>query len=65
MEVVVTGIFELNTLVEHALGLKATLLSIYPIFDHHSQMSRGTFPILSSDPSCQETIKTPGETAGF
>ena len=29
---------------------------------HHS---RGTFPILSRDPSFQKTIKKPGETAGF
>ena len=29
------------------------------------QKSRGTFPILSRDPSFQETVKNLGETAGF
>ena len=28
-------------------------------------LSRGTFPILSRDPSFQETIKHPGEAASF
>ena len=29
------------------------------------RLSRSTFPILSRDPSFQETIKTPAKTAGF
>ena len=35
--------------------------------DHRQspQDSRGTFPILSRDPSFQETMKKPGETDGF
>ena len=34
-------------------------------FNSKNEISTGTFPILSRDPSCQETIKDPGATPGF